>query len=299
MMKTPSLAEQRLEQREKRTERLRSLALVVVSMAIFLDTVDVSIVNVALPTIKLDLQLTTTDLKWVPGVYVLTYAGFMLLGGRAADLLGRRRIFVLGALLFGLASLISGVASMGWLLILARGVQGIGAALTLPAATSLLTTTFPEGPERNKALGIFSATAGAGFTCGLVFGGALTTFIGWHWVFFVNVPFALLIVLLTRIVVREGRSRAATRSYDLAGAVTVTGGLLLLVYTITQANEGDATALKTGGLLALALLLLAVFLCIEWRSKAPLVPLGISRSETLDPACAASLTFLRSFFSCF
>src|SRR6266851_4741106 len=297
MMKTPSLTEQRSEQREKRTERWRSLAVVVVSMAVFLDTVDVSIVNVALPTIKLNLQLTTTDLQWVAGVYVLTYAGFMLLGGRAADLLGRRRIFLLGATLFGLASLAGGLANSGWLLMLARGVQGIGAALTLPAATSILTTTFPEGPERNKALGIFSATAGAGFTCGLVFGGVLTTFIGWHWVFFVTVPFALLIVLLARLIVPEGRSRAAARSYDLAGAVTVTGGLLLLVYAITQANGDNATPGKTGGLLALALFLLAVFLCIEWRSKAPLMPLRIFRSSNLGAACAVSFTLLGSFFS--
>jgi EmrB/QacA subfamily drug resistance transporter len=297
-MKASSVAGKRPEEMGKRVAPWQWVVAVLVSMAVFLDTVDVSIVNVALPTIKYDLQLTTTDLQWVPGVYVLTYAGFMLLGGRAADLLGRRRIFVLGATLFGLASLISGLANSGWLLILARGVQGIGAALTMPAATSLLTTTFPEGEARNQALGIFSATAGAGFTCGLVFGGALTTFIGWHWVFFVNVPVAFLIVLLTRIVVREGGRRfPATRSYDLAGAVTVTGGLLLLVYTITQANEGDATALKTGGLLALALFLLAVFLGIEWRSKAPLVPLGIFRSSTLGAACAVSFTLLGSFFS--
>ena len=296
-MKASSVAGKRPEEMEKRVAPWQWVVAVLVSMAVFLDTVDVSIVNVALPTIKLDLQLTTTDVQWVQGVYVLTYAGFMLLGGRAADLLGRRRIFVLGALLFGLASLISGLASIGWLLILARGVQGIGAALTMPAATSILTTTFPEGPERNKALGIFSATAGAGFTCGLVFGGLLTTFIGWHWVFFVNVPFALLIVLLARLVVPEGRSRAATRSFDLADAVTVTGGLLLLVYAITQANQGDATPLKTGGLFALALVLLAVFLCIEWRSKAPLMPLRIFRSSALGAACAVSLTLLGSFFS--
>src|SRR5258708_8442443 len=196
MMKTAPPTEQRSEQREKRADRWRWVALVVVSMAIFLDTVDVSIVNVALPTIKLNLQLTTTDLQWVPGVYVLTYAGFMLLGGRGADLLGRRRIFLLGATLFGLASLAGGLANSGWLLMLARGVQGIGAALTLPAATSILTTTFPEGPERNKALGIFSATAGAVFTWGLAFGGVLTPFIGWHWVFCGTVPFSPPVVLL-------------------------------------------------------------------------------------------------------
>src|SRR6266852_7975709 len=296
MMKTPSLTEQRSEQREKRTERWRSLAVVVVSMAVFLDTVDVSIVNVALPTIKLNLQLTTTDLQWVPGVYVLTYAGFMLLGGRAADLLGRRRIFLLGATLFGLASLTGGLANSGWLLIVARGVQGIGAALTMPSAVSILTTTFAEGPERNKALGIFSATGGAGFTCGLVLGGVLTNFISWHWVFLVNVPVVLLILLLTRIVVPASRSMVQERSYDLAGAVTVTGGLLLLVYAMTQANESSATPLKTGGLLALALVLLGCFILIERRSRSPLMPLRIFRSHTLVASSVASLTLLGSFF---
>jgi EmrB/QacA subfamily drug resistance transporter len=277
--------------------RFRWIALILVSMAILLDTVDVSIVNVALPTIKLDLQLTTTALQWVPGIYVLTYAGFMLLGGRAADLLGRRRIFLLGAALFGLASLTCGLAHSGWMLILARGMQGIGSALTMPAATSIITTTFPEGPERNKALGIFSATAGAGFTCGLVLGGVLTTFISWHWVFFVNVPFALLILLLSPIVVHEGKWQAGTRAYDLAGAITVTAGLLLLVYAMTQANEEGATPLSTAGLLTLAFALLAIFLLIEWRSKAPLMPLRIFRSSTLGAACAVSCTLLGSYFS--
>src|SRR5579859_6219375 len=182
-MKASSLTEQRSELQEKRAERWRSLAVIVVSMAIFLNAVDVSIVNVALPLLQRDLQLTTTQLQWIPGIYGLTYAGCLLLGGRAADLLGRRRMFLVGATVFGLASLVSGLSSIGWVLILARGVQGIGAALTMPAATSILTTTFPEGPERNKALGIFSATAGAGFTSGLVLGGVLITFINWHWIF--------------------------------------------------------------------------------------------------------------------
>src|SRR5258706_11434846 len=297
MMKTAPPTEQRSEQREKRTERWRSLAVVVVSMAIFLDTVDVSIVNVALPTIKLDLQLTTTDLQWIPGVYVLTYAGFMLLGGRAADLLGRRRIFLLGAILFGLASLSGGLVNSGWLLILARGVQGIGAALTMPAATSILTTTFAEGPERNKALGVFSATGGAGFTFGLVLGGVLTNFISWHWVFFVNVPVVLLILLLAPIVVPESRSMGGMRSYDIAGVVTVTGGLLLLVYAITQANQPDATLEKTAGLVALALFILVCFIIIEWRSKASLMSLRIFRSSILSASSAVLFTLLGSFFS--
>jgi EmrB/QacA subfamily drug resistance transporter len=297
-MKTSSMTEKLPEEQEKRTDRWRWVALVVVSMAIFLDALDVSIVNVALPSIQRDLHLTTTELQWVPGVYVLTYAGLMLLGGRAADLLGRRRIFLLGATLFGLASLTGGLAPSGWLLILARGAQGIGAALTFPSAFSILTTTFAEGPQRNKALGIFNAMGGAGFTCGLVLGGVLTTFISWHWVFFVNVPAVLLILLLARLVVPQGRSMEHSRSYDLAGAVTVTAGLLLLVYAMTQANEGGATPPgKTAGLFALALFFLICFVLIERRSKAPLMPLHIWRSRTLGAASAATFTLLGTFFS--
>ncbi|HEY4389360.1 MAG TPA: MFS transporter, partial [Ktedonobacteraceae bacterium] len=280
---------------EKQAGRWRWVTLALVSMALFLDTVDVSIVNVALPDIQRDLQLTTTELQWVQGIYVLTYAGFMLLGGRAADLLGRRRIFLMGATLFGLASLTGGVAHSGWLLILARGVQGIGAALTMPSATSILTTTFAEGPERNRALGIFSATGGAGFTCGLVLGGVLTDFISWHWIFFVTLPFVLLI-LLARGVVPEGRSTIGERSYDLPGAITVTAGLLLLVYATTQANEEGATPLKTVGLFALALFILALFLIIERFSKAPLIPLRIFRLRTLCASSMTSLALLGSFF---
>jgi EmrB/QacA subfamily drug resistance transporter len=285
-MKTPS--------RKKRMERWRSLVvIVVVSMAIFLDTVDVSIVNVALPDLQRGLQLTTTQLQWVPGIYGLTYAGFMLLGGRAADLLGRRRIFFVGAALLAPQSR----ATRGWLLIVARGVQGIGAALTMPAATSILTTTFPEGEERNKALGIFSATGGAGFTCGLVLGGLLTNFVGWHWVFLVNVPFVLLILVLSRLLVPEGRHvQEDSPSSDIAGAITVTAGLLLLVYATTTANGSGTTLLSTGGLLGLALVLLALFFIIEWRSRTPLVPLHIFRSRNLSTACVVSFTLLGSFF---
>jgi EmrB/QacA subfamily drug resistance transporter len=281
---------------EKQGDTWKWVVAVLVSMAVFLDTVDVSIINVALPNLQRDLQLTTTQLQWVQGAYVLTNAGLQLLGGRAADLLGRRRIFLIGITLFGLSSLSGGLAHSGWLLILARGAQGIGAALMFPAAVSILTTTFAEGPERSKALGIFSATAGAGFSLGLVVGGLLTSFISWHWVFFVNVPFVALIVVLGLLIVPEGRSLRDARSYDLAGAVTVTAGLLLLVYAITQANDGDATPGKTAGLLLFALVLLAVFILIEQRSKAPLIPLRIFRASTIRAANAAFLTLLGSFF---
>ena len=296
-MKTASVREKRSEKQEQRAGRRSWVALILVSMAVFLGAVDVSIVNVALPMIKHDLQLTTTELQWVPGVYLLTYTGFMLLGGRAADLFGRRRIFLFGVTLFGLAGLSGGLAHSGWLLILARAGQGIGAALTMPAAMSIITTTFPEGPQRNKALGIFIATGGAGFACGLALGGVLTTFFSWHWVFFVNVPVVLLILLLSRVVVREDRREGGRRSYDLAGAITVTAGLLLLVYAMTQANEEGATPLKAAGLFALALVLLVIFLLIEWRSKAPLMPFHIFRSSTLGAACGVSFLMEGAFFS--
>ncbi|GHO98719.1 MFS transporter [Reticulibacter mediterranei] len=295
-MKRASVQENRFEQQELRATWGAWVALVIVSMAVFLDAVDVSIVNVALPAIKLDLQLTTIELQWVPGAYILTYGGFMLLGGRAADLFGRRRIFLLGAALFGFASLVGGLAHGGWVLILARGGQGIGAALTMPAAISIITTTFPEGKARNQALGIFIATGGAGFAGGLILGGIFTTFISWHWVFFVNVPVSLLILLLSPVVIHEGKQQTGTRSYDLGGALTVTAGLLLLVYAMTQANEEGSTPLKTTGLFALALAFLVVFLLIEWRSKAPLLPLRLFRSRTLGAACIVSFT-MGSYFS--
>ncbi|GHO92194.1 MFS transporter [Reticulibacter mediterranei] len=295
-MKTVSVANKHPDKIGERVISWQWAVAVLVSMAVFLDTVDVSIINVALPHLQQDLKLTTTDLQWVQGAYVLTNAGLQLLGGRAADLFGRRRIFLIGTCLFGLASLICGLAYSGWLLILARGIQGIGAALMFPSAVSILTTTFDEGPERNKALGIFTAVAGAGFSLGLVVGGLLTSFIGWHWVFFVNVPIVVIIVVLSLLLVPESRSASSRQSYDLAGAVTVTAGLLLLVYAITQASNEGATLLKTAVLFFVALVLLTVFILIELRSRAPLMPLHIFRSSALRSANVGFLTLLGSFF---
>jgi EmrB/QacA subfamily drug resistance transporter len=273
------------------------VVLLLVCMAILLDAIDTGIVNVALPTIQHDLQLSTLDLPWIQGAYVLTLGGFLLLGGRSADLFGRRRIFLIGTAIFGLASLISGLATSGWLLILARGVQGIGAALTLPSALSILTTTFVEGPKRNQAMGIYVATAASGFSFGLILGGLLTTFLSWHWVFYVNVPFALLILLLGPVMIKESHSQLGSRSYDLAGAITVTAGVLLLVYAITQSTQSSATLWRTIGLFASSLLLLVVFVLIEWRSKSPLIPLRIFRSRTTNAANVGSFALLGAFFS--
>jgi EmrB/QacA subfamily drug resistance transporter len=293
-MKTSHIPEQ--QSLERRQVSSSFLTLSVVSLAIFLDALDVSIVTIALPNIQRDLALNTAELQWVPGIYVLAYAGFQLLGGRAADLLGRRRIFLLGATLFGMASLTAGLAHNGWLLILGRCGQGIGAALTFPAAVSILTTTFAEGTERYKALGIFSAMGASGFTGGVILGGVVTTFLDWHWVFFLNIPFVLLILLLARLVVPEGRSPARERSYDLAGAVTVTAGLLLLVYALTEAQERGANTVKTTGLFVLAGVLLCCFLLIERWSKAPLMPLSILRSRLLCVASVTSLALQGSVF---
>lgn len=262
---------------------------VLISMAVFLDTVDVSIITMVLPTLNLELHLAAWELPWVQGAYLLTNAGLQLLGGRAADLFGRRRIFLLGTAIFGLASLVCGLAYNDWQLLLARGVQGIGAAMMFPAAISLLTTTFAEGPERTRALGIFSATASAGFSCGLVLGGLLTTLAGWHWVFFVNVPLVVLIILLTRLVIPADQPVERARSYDLAGAFTVTSGLLLLVYAITQAGEPGKHFTQTACLFLLALALLAIFVLIERRVRVPLVPLRFFLARTL---CAADMAFL-------
>jgi len=295
-MKVSPVAGKLPEEQEKQDDIWQWIVVALVSMAVFLDALDVSIINVALPDLQRDLQLTTTDLQWVQGAYVLTNAGLQLLGGRTADLFGRRRIFLIGVTTFGLASLTCGLAHSGLLLILARGVQGIGAALMFPAAVSILTTTFAEGPLRSKALGIFSATAGVGFSLGLVIGGLLTNFISWHWVFFINVPVVVLIVVLSCLVVPESRLALGKRSYDLAGGFTVTVGLLLLVYAITQANESGATPGKTAGLFLLALILLAAFILIERRSSAPLVPLHVFRSGTLRAANIAFLALLGSFF---
>jgi EmrB/QacA subfamily drug resistance transporter len=273
------------------------IVLLLVCMATLLDALDTGIVNVALPSIQHDLHLSTLDLPWIQGAYVLTFGGFLLLGGRSADLFGRRRIFLLGTGLFGLASFLCGLSSSGWLLILARGVQGIGAAMTVPSALSILTTTFAEGPRRNQAMGIYVAISASGFSFGLILGGLLTTFLSWHWVFYVNLPFAMLILLLGPMMIQESRSRLRSRSYDLAGAVTVTAGVLLLVYAITQSTQAGATLWRTIGLFAASLLLLAVFVLIEWRAKAPLIPLRIFRSRTTTAANLGSFALLGAFFS--
>ena len=280
------------------TPRAKNLALLLLAMAQFIVVIDASIVNVALPSIGRHLHFSRTDLSWVVNAYTLTFGGFLLLGGRLSDLLGRRRMFMLGAVLFSLASFAGGVAqSEGWLLA-ARAVQGLGAALVSPAALSIMTTTFAEGEERNRALGVWGAVAGAGAAAGVLLGGILTSGLSWRWVLFVNVPIGLTLAALAPRILRESRAEDRA-SFDFPGAITVTAGLSLLVYAIVDAvNAGwgsAATLSKIGG----ALVLLAAFVIIELRERHPLMPFSIFRLRTLRGANVVGLLVGMSLLSMF
>src|SRR3954470_12945214 len=247
------------------------VAMALLAAAQFVVVLDASIVNVALPSIGRDLHFSQDDLSWVVNAYTLTFGGFLLLGGRMADLLGRRRLFIIGLVLFAAASFAGGIAqSAGWL-VAARAVQGLGAALLSPAPLSLLTTIFAEGRERNTALGVWGAVAGSGGAVGVLLGGMLTQWAGWEWVLFVNVPIALAAALLAPRLLPESRNEGP-RHFDVAGAVTVTAGLSLLVYSLVNANSAGWASTQTLGLGAIALALIGAFVLIELRTKAPLVP---------------------------
>src|SRR4051794_26777603 len=257
----------------ERQEANRWFVLVLVCLAQFMVILDATIVNVALPSIQRDLQFSTADLQWVINSYTLTFGGFLLLGGRAADIVGRRRLFVGGTLLFTVASLVNGLSTSSEMLIVARGVQGLGAALVSPAALSIITTTFPEGAERQKALGVWSAIAAGGGAVGLLLGGILTDQLSWEWIFFVNVPVGLVAAALSWRYIPESRMLGRS-GFDFAGAVSVTAGLIVLVYAIVKAQEFGWGSARTLGLAAIALVLLAIFVAIERRSRAPLVRLN-------------------------
>ena len=282
------------------TPRAKNLALLLLAMTQFVIVIDASIVNVALPSIGAHLHFARADLSWVVNAYTLTFGGFLLLGGRMADLLGRRRMFMLGLVLFSLASFAGGIAqSEGWL-IAARAVQGLGAAIVSPAALSIITTTFAEGAERNRALGIWGAVAGAGGAAGVLLGGILTSGLSWRWVLFVNVPIGLAAAAARPA---HAASRAAPRTararFDLPGAVTVTAGLALLVYAVVDAVNagwGSATTLLR---LAGAAVLLIAFLIIERRQRHPLMPFSIFRLRTLRGANIVGLLIGMSLFSMF
>jgi EmrB/QacA subfamily drug resistance transporter len=263
--------------------------LAVVATAFFMTILDVSIVNVALPSIGEDLDFSQENLQWVITAYAIAFGGFLLLGGRAADLLGRRRVFMVGVVIFTIASLVCGLAQSEGMLIASRAVQGFGGAIISPAALSIVTTSFEEGPDRNKALGVWGALGGSGAAVGVLLGGILTDYLSWRWIFFVNVPVGIVVFLLTPRIVPESRRDAEERHYDALGAVLVSAGLALLVYAISEApNVGWGTA-RTILLLIASVALLIGFLVNERRVHDPLMPFHIFRVRTVAGANAVGL----------
>ncbi len=262
----------------------RWLALAVVGTAFFMTILDVSIVNVALPTILQDLNFSRENIQWVVTAYALTFGGFLLLGGRAADLLGRRRVFMVGVVLFSLASLVCGLANSEGVLIAARAVQGVGGAIISPAALSIVSSTFTEGAERNKALGIWGALGGSGAAAGVLLGGVLTKYAGWEWIFFVNVPVGALVLVAAPRIVRESRVQGAGRQFDPFGAITITAGLALFVYTLSRAPFVGWDSARTIILLIVSVGLVAAFLVIERTVESPLMPFRIFRVRTVAGA---------------
>jgi EmrB/QacA subfamily drug resistance transporter len=277
----------------------RWTALILLCVAQFIVVLDASIVNVALPSIGKGLNFSDANLPWVVNAYVIAFGGFLLLGGRAADLLGRRRVFMTGLAVVGIASLAAGFASTEGQLIAARAAQGLGAAIVSPAALSIVTTLFKDGAERNKALGAWGAVAGSAGAAGVLLGGILTESLGWEWVLWVNVPVSLIALALTRGLIPESRSESATRHYDAAGAVTITAGLSLLAYALLDASTAGWGSTKIVTLLAVSVALIGAFIVIEQRSKAPLVPFRIFRLRTLTGANVVGLLLGASLFSMF
>jgi EmrB/QacA subfamily drug resistance transporter len=277
----------------------KGLALALLASTQFVLILDAAIVGVALPSIGRDLDFAREDLSWVANGYTLMFGGFLLLGGRIADLLGRRRMFVAGLILFSTASLVGALAPSALWLVVARGVQGLGAALVSPAALSLVMTLFREGSERNKALGVWGAVAGSGGAAGVILGGVLTEWLGWQSVLYVNVPLGIAAALLATRLLPEGREAATSRSFDVAGALSVTAGLGLLVYALVDANDAGWGSAQTIGLAAVALALLAAFVAVERRTKRPLVPLSIFRNRTLRGANVVSVATTMAMFPMF
>ncbi len=271
-------------------------ALLVLCGALFLDALDVSMTGVALPSIRADLDMSTSALQWVVSAYVLGYGGFLLLGGRTADLLGRRRMFLISLGVFVVASGLGALTSDGTLLVVTRFIKGVSAGFTAPAGLSIITTNFAEGPARNKALSIYTATGATGFSLGLVFSGLLTE-IGWRWVFFFPVPLALAVLLAAvRLVPDDGRPARSGQRFDLLGAITVTAGMLLLVFTVVEAPDAGWISARTLASLVGAGAILALFVMHEQRSPAPLVRLGILRSSALVRANLGAMALIGGWF---
>ena len=266
-------------------------ALAVLGIAYLMVVLDISIVNVALPQIQEDLGFAPENLQWVISGYALTFGGFLLLGGRAGDLLGRRKVFVTGLILFAAFSLLCGFSTSDGMLIAARALQGAAGAILSPSVFSITMVTFEEGPERNKALGILGAIAGSGAAIGVLLGGILTEYAGWQWIFYVNAPIAVIALLLVYRYVSESRVEGLRRHFDALGATTVTAGLMLLVYALTQANNAGWGSAQTIGMLIGAVVLLLATLVIEQRSPSPLVPLSFFKRRTpTRSACASKRT---------
>jgi EmrB/QacA subfamily drug resistance transporter len=281
------------------TSTNRWLVLVIACLAQFMVVLDATIVNVALPSIQRGLHFSSANLQWVVNAYTLIFGGFLLLGGRAADLIGRKRLFIAGVVLFSAASLLNGLAQSSGVLIVGRGLQGLGGALVSPAALSIITTTFVGNEERTRALGVWSGIAAGGAAFGLLLGGVLTDLVSWPWIFIVNVPVGVIAVLLALRFVPESRAGTAHRTFDFMGAATVTGGLVVLVYAIVKAQSYGWGSTRTLGLIAAALVLLAVFVVVERRSIAPLVRLSIFRVRTLAVADGALLLVSSGMFGMF
>ena len=275
------------------------LVLVLVCMAQFMVILDATIVNVALPSIQADLKMSEADLQWIVNAYTLTFGGFLLLGGRAGDLAGRKKVFLIGLVVFTVASLLNGLAPSSEVLILFRGLQGLGAALIAPAALSIITATFAEGAERTKAMGVWAAIAVGGGAVGLVLGGILVEALSWPWIFFVNIPVGIAVFVAALKNVPESRDEHAHKSFDVAGAITVTSGLIALVYGIVKAQDKGWTSLHTGGFFTLAAVLLVAFVVIERRSAEPLVRLSIFRVRTVRAANVVMLLVASGLFAMF
>ncbi len=283
----------------KLTERQKWIALALLATTQFVIVLDAAIVNVAIPSIGKDLDFSPENLQWIPNAYALTFGGFLLLGGRMADLLGRRRLFMGGLILFVIASLAGGLSQSETQLIGFRALQGLGAAMLAPSALSMVTNMFTEGAERNKALGVWGAVSGSGGAAGVLLGGVLTQYAGWQWVLWVNVPIGLIAAFLAPRLLVESRAESATRHFDALGAVTVTAGLSILVYALVDAVNAGWGSTQTIALLAVSLALILVFVAIERQSVAPLVPFRIFRLRTLTGANVIGLLIGAALFSMF
>ena len=274
------------------------MTLVLVCLAQFMVILDATIVNIALPTIQHDLEFSQADLQWVVNSYTLLFGGFLLLGGRAADIVGRKKIFIAGVVLFSVASLLNGLSQSSGQLIAFRGLQGLGGALVSPAALSIITTTFPEGPERTKALGVWGAIAAGGGAFGLLLGGILTESLSWEWIFFVNVPIGAAAAILSARLITESKAERAG-AFDVVGAVLVTAGLMVLVYAIVKAESFGWGSTRTLGLAAMGIFLLFVFVYVESRIEGPLVRLEIFKIRSLAVANLVLLLVAGGLFAMF